>query len=306
MKKCPVCNREHGETFGSGKFCSRSCANSRKVIVETKIVCCTSCGKEIEINKRASKENVLCKECKPDKVKKIKKTKNCSWCGAIKGSCIKPHVCKKHQIIPTLIKYFGFKKETIGTEQVYVEFDRVKALLIQDYIIKQLSTVEIQKKYNCLNQRVVKVFKNFEIPIRTLSEACKLAHKNGKIDCNKLVTSLKIRTNSCYKSGWHTTWSGEQVFLRSSYELDYAKQLDKEKIEYEVESLRIPYWDSNLLKQRLAIPDFYLLETNTIVEIKSLYTYDSQNMRDRVKAFLENNYNFKLILNKKEVLYSDF
>jgi len=46
---------------------------------------------------------------------------------------------------------------------------------------------------------------------------------------------------------------------------------------------------------------FYLPDTNTIVEIKSNYTLDEQNMRDKFKAYKEHGYIYKLILNKKEL-----
>lgn len=55
------------------------------------------------------------------------------------------------------------------------------------------------------------------------------------------------------------------------------------------------------MKQRVAIPDFYLPESNTIVEIKSDYTYDKQNMDDKIKAYKEHGYKYKLILEKEEV-----
>ena len=52
---------------------------------------------------------------------------------------------------------------------------------------------------------------------------------------------------------------------------------------------------------RVAIPDFYIPNTNTIVEIKSTYTLDVQNMKDKVKKYKELGYDFKLILNHQEV-----
>lgn len=52
---------------------------------------------------------------------------------------------------------------------------------------------------------------------------------------------------------------------------------------------------------RVAIPDFYIPSTNTIVEIKSTYTLDVQNMKDKVKKYKELGYDFKLILNHQEV-----
>ena len=88
--------------------------------------------------------------------------------------------------------------------------------------------------------------------------------------------------------------------MRSSYELDYAKQLDEQQIDYEVEFKHIKYWDSQKEEYRCAIPDFYLPETNTIVEIKSDYTLDIQNMKDKFKAYKELGYNTKLICEHKE------
>ena len=48
-------------------------------------------------------------------------------------------------------------------------------------------------------------------------------------------------------------------------------------------------------KTRVAIPDFYIPSLNMIVEIKSCWTYDEQNMKDRVKAYKKLGYNFKLV-----------
>ena len=93
--------------------------------------------------------------------------------------------------------------------------------------------------------------------------------------------------------------------MRSSYEIEFANLLDENKILYEVEALRINYFDTQRQYERIAIPDFYLPETNTIVEIKSRWTLDLVNMLDKVKEYNENGYDFKLILDHKEVdIYS--
>ena len=60
--KCEKCGKIHNGLFGSGKFCSRSCANSRIVKEGTKLTNCINCNKEITVNKFAS--NSLCNECK--------------------------------------------------------------------------------------------------------------------------------------------------------------------------------------------------------------------------------------------------
>lgn len=70
-----------------------------------------------------------------------------------------------------------------------------------------------------------------------------------------------------------------------------------------METLRIRYFNTRKNREAVAIPDFYLKESNTIVEIKSEYTYIQQDMIDRVIAYKQLGYNFKLIL--EHVEYTD-
>lgn len=49
----------------------------------------------------------------------------------------------------------------------------------------------------------------------------------------------------------------------------------------------------------MAIPDFYIPSENKIVEIKSDWTYDEQNMKDRIKAYKKHGYTVDVILEHK-------
>ena len=129
------------------------------------------------------------------------------------------------------------------------------------------------------------------IPKRNLSDANKLS----------ILNKDKYVSLYCYNKQWHTTWNNKEVYLRSSYELDYAKELDNKQIDYDVEFKRIKYWDSQRNEYRCAIPDFYIPSTNTIVEIKSTWTLDKQNMKDKMKAYQDLGYNFKLICDHNEI-----
>lgn len=113
----------------------------------------------------------------------------------------------------------------------------------------------------------------------------------------------KTRQNHKFKSGQHTAWNGRVVEYHSSYELDYCHILDEQHIDYTCETLNITYWDTRLNKYRVAIPDFFLIEEKTLVEIKSSYTYDYQNMVDKSLQYKKLGYNFKLILNHQEYDY---
>lgn len=81
------------------------------------------------------------------------------------------------------------------------------------------------------------------------------------------------------------------------------KELDRERIEYYTEPFRIQYFDTEEEIIRIAIPDFYIPSTNTIVEVKSEYTYNRQNMIDKVKSYRELGYDFKLLY--EHIMYDD-
>ena len=68
-----------------------------------------------------------------------------------------------------------------------------------------------------------------------------------------------------------------------------------------IEQTKIEYFDTLLNKTRIAIPDFYLPDTNEIVEIKSDFTLDIQEMLDKFGAYKNLGYIPKLILEHKEV-----
>ena len=302
---CQTCSKEFTEKYSeysNGNFCSKKCAAqySQKQIKGTKIVKCITCGKEIKVDIRASDKVCKCDNCKKSSYKLRKKyyynngiliKKVCKICG--QEECQRKDICKKHRIFPSLIKYFGFDKSKIGTIKVYEEFERIKNMLEEDYQNQKLSIPELLIKYH---HNDIRNFNKILNSIGTIKRDLSHAQNNA-------IIKGKPRGNCVnqYKCGWHTTWNNKQVFYRSSYELDYAKELDEKKVDYEVEKLRILYWDSEKQKQRVAIPDFYLSETNEIVEIKSSWTYDEINMKDKFKAYIEHGYKPKLILEHKEI-----
>jgi hypothetical protein len=137
------------------------------------------------------------------------------------------------------------------------------------------------------------ILKQLGVKTRNIQEALKIAVEENRV---KLPHGSNL-----YRHGWHTTWMGTEIYYRSSYELDFAKELDKNHIQYDTECLRIKYWDSSLKEYRCAIPDFFLPETNEIIEIKSCYTYIEQEMIDKFKEYKKLGYTPKLILDHKEM-----
>jgi hypothetical protein len=197
--------------------------------------------------------------------------------------------CKKFVYYKKLFEKFGFLDKNLKEVN-----KKTLEIICEEYFINNLSLIELKNKYGVMYNTIHFYLKKNDINLRNLTDSLNLAYLTGR---------LSVKSDVRYKQGWHKTWDGKQVFYHSSYELEYAKKLDEQKISYEMESLRIRYFDTQKNKERIAIPDFYIPSTNTIIEIKSNHTLDEQNMLDRVSEFKKLGFNFKLILEGLEKIY---
>lgn len=208
--------------------------------------------------------------------------------------------CKEHnfQQLIGFVNHLGFNPIVLGTNKIFGEFERVREMIRNLYWDKKLSILELGKLFNYKDGDIfvmpVSVLNNLNIPRRNFSDAQSIALLENRKD----IPGSNVLNNN---QGWHKTWTGDEMFLRSSYEFDYAKELDNNKIRYEVEDIRIEYTDTILNQIRIAIPDFYLPDTNEIVEIKSDFTLDIQEMLDKFDAYKKLGYNVKLILEHEEI-----
>jgi hypothetical protein len=271
------------------RFCSSFCASQYSSSFnnpdELKLSECVSCGKFIKIKKRASTKNSKCGDC----CNKIKINK-CKCCRNL--SCEDKRCYKFLRGRKNIFKKLGFNFNHLGSDNFHSEYDRICELLEREY--GSSSMVEIGEKYDINYQTIWTLMKDMKIKARNTSESLRMAIEKGRL----ILPETEIYP---YKSGHHTTWLGDKIWFRSSYELDFCNKLDKEKISYKVEPVRIKYWDSQSNIERIAIPDFLLLDTNTIVEIKSSYTYNEINMKDKFKSYRKNGYNCKLILDGRTI-----
>jgi len=82
--------------------------------------------------------------------------------------------------------------------------------------------------------------------------------------------------------GYHTTWDGKYVFLRSKAEFIYARKLDYDRIPYLLEVIT---YEVNGVKYK---PDFFIYDEydnlNAIVEIKGYLTVNSYKVEKLKKV----------------------
>ena len=331
-KRCLYCNAPISYERKLAKFCNSSCAakynNHNRVVTEAqkektsktikskpiREVKCCKCGR-ITYSNSTNYHNVLCDNCRDinrPKHPKCRETnsskyrKHCRWCGAEKGKCKHPEICKLHQVITrSLIPNFEFDPSTIGTERIYEEFTRVKDMLNELYWNQHLSLQEIKDKFPLCTKDLSglkKLLNSIGIKLRTKKQAVSNFIKQHP---DRAITQLGSNGNYQFKSGWHTTWNNKKIFYRSSDELNFALQLDEKKSNYEVEKIRIFYYDTQKQCERLAIVDFYLPDTNELIEIKGFRWYSEtikQNMRDKFVAYKKAGYIPHLIVNNSEMV----
>ena len=282
MPICELCGKHHNGMYGSGRFCSSFCAHSK------------SGTKTKEIREKISKGL----NAYHIKTNTVKKPRLCKCCG--KPNCKNP-ICHSAFMngngIKTLIK-LGFNINTFGSSKVFNEYKRIQKQLKIDYLIKKLSYNEICAKYNIASSRTITLLLNFfKIKRRSFSEAIRLSYAKGTLKLSK--TTLNNISKTKFKHGYHTDWLGNIHFYRSSLEEFVMKKLDDKKYIYKTEALNIRYLDSVKNTYRCAFPDIFLPEFNIIIEIKSYYTYNQQNMIDKAKAYRKLGYTFYLYINNK-------
>lgn len=197
----------------------------------------------------------------------------------------------RFRTIKLLSETFGI---LLGYKETIEKLDDARSLLHDAYHLEQLSSKEIKDKFgfSCSVSHIPNLLKSLKIPRRSLSESRKLSLLLNKSD---MPTGSNL-----YKSGWFIDQFGNEHYHRSSYELNFYEFLNNSNIKFLSEPLRIEYYDTQMNQTRIAIPD--ILIGNRIIEIKSNYTYDKQNMIDKIQVYFEKGYEFSLILEHKEYI----
>lgn len=266
-KICKKCQQAHTK---NGDFCSRSCSNSRgprtedfKIKVKEKLLK----GEVCKIHYSEITGRVISKD---NPVRSF-------WDSHSKGRFIKK-----------ISVWFSIPLGSFPETENQLEI--IKTKLADLYHIQGFSSVEIKEYFDIPlpDGHMPAFLKQFGIPLRTNSES-----QTAYIFRNGINYS-----QTKYKTGWHVDWRGISHFYRSSYELKFYEHLDSKKINYQTESMRIKYFDSKEQKIRVAIPDV-IINNKLIVEIKSLYTLDSENMNDKFLAYKKHGFRPMLVLNHK-------
>ena len=215
-------------------------------------------------------------------IRKIAKEKCCSFCG------IRYNLIKNNIPIRTMSEADIGRKHTEQTKNkitnkqkgisknIPFRYKISKEWLFQKYIIERNSTKFIANLLNCSSGVIIQRLNWFDIPIRTMAESQKGKYNSmyGK-PCSNIKKILYNGIGMC-----------------SSWEVEYAKYLDKNNIKWLYEPKRFYFKDCTYL------PDFYLPETDTYIEIKGWWRGDGKK---KIKRFKEQypKQNIKILMKKE-------
>lgn len=294
------------------KFCTQSCAasyNNNKRSVEgwkrsaesklktsqtikskpTKLLPCLKCGTLVTVASTTRK--ILCNNCR--RTCKYKYEHTYKYTPKLKD--VNKRAAHYIFTYPGLCKLIGVCIDDVCESNISDVFSRICNKLKSMYLDEQMSVGYIHKQINVKINAINNILRyDCKIKFRTNQEANKLSILYAR---KPIIENPYIH----HQRGWLQAWNGKNVYYRSSYEKEYIEQLNNQHVDFDTEAIRILYFDTKKNRQRVAIPDIYISSTNTLVEIKSNYTLDLQNMKDKFTAYNDAGYNCKLILEHKEV-----
>jgi len=228
-----------------------------------KILCsCDVCGNEKEI-----KYNNYCKYINDDNIY------TCNICNLEKRriTCIEMYgvdnVSKNEDIKKKVKKSMKENNTDYGFRS-----QQYKDTLMKNYGVTNPSNslnVQLKKEKTC--------FKNYGVKYPA---QCYEIYKKQQ-DAGLVLTS--------HESGLYYRGSYEKHFIDFCIDKNIKIENFKGSIDY--------YFDG---KNRKYFPDFLIKETNTVIEIKSSYTYECKKEQNEAKkiATINSGYNFKFIINK--------
>ena len=120
------------------------------------------------------------------------------------------------------------------------------------------------------------------------------------IDCANSEVCRKYKHTRC-----HITWDKKKVFYSHTDELKFAIKLDVLKTRYEVNALQIIYYDYLSNKEKVSIPNFYLPDDNTIIEVRNEKNYNKSEIYDKFTQYIINGYESLLVYDLTHILTID-
>ena len=196
--------------------------------------------------------------------------------------------------------------------------------LFNRYWKDKISVNKIAKEYMVSKFLIYKWMEKMEIPTRTIGEGVSIAqtgikhnkewneaisngHNNMKPELKKKIIESVLKYNINYgdrsRGG---TRDDLGIYVRSGWEANICRYYNFIKIKWEYESTTYYFNDSPIIKNKIRkgtlsyTPDFRLIDSNTLIEIKGFFRSKDITKLKRFKKYYPNEFNrLKFIIYNK-------
>ncbi len=227
-----------------------------------------------------------------------------------------PKICRKnHSIIRNMkasqtLKRLGELK--LLPQQTESRRLREKRLMRIRRVLRKLARegrlnhqIESKVKKSVRFKKIAETLKRLavqkKLPIQNLSEEAKMefGKKISRILKRKFRNG-EIKLNDWGKKYKYRSLRNGEINLRSKWERETAKFLDKYDFNWEYEDLAITYYDRERKLFRSTVPDFHIPAFNLFIEVKGNGEIKSQNTQDKLKGIRQQGYKIELF-GKKQI-----
>lgn len=223
--------------------------------------------------------------------------------------CKKNHSEKRNRRAALSLKKLGEKgllpqqiEPQYLKEKRYREIRKsLRRLASQKRLPQQIESSELKaKRILRIKNTLTKLAKDGKLKLQNMTQKERKAYgRKMSISLKKAVAEGRVKPNL---GGFRTPYqrlNGESIILRSKWELEVAKLLDKLNVVWEYEPFYLKYFNTEKRLMSNTLPDFYLPEQNLLIEVKGA-SISLPSTKDKMRWMHKLGYNV-LLIGRKEI-----
>ncbi len=177
----------------------------------------------------------------------------------------------------------------------------LKRLAKEGKLNHQIESIKKRKeRHKKISETLKKLAKQHKLKLQNLTakERKEFGRKIAKA-LKKAVAEGRVKPNlGGFKTKYQRT-NGKLLMLRSRWEAEVAKLLDKLNVTWQYEPFYVKYFNTEKRLMSNTLPDFYIPEQNLIIEVKGA-SISLPKTKDKIRWLHKQGYNV-LLIGRKEI-----
>ena len=179
----------------------------------------------------------------------------------------------------------------------------LRKLAVEKRLPQQIESSESKAiRIQRIKETLIKLAKQGKLKLQNMTDKERREYgRRMSISLKKAVAEGRVKPNL---GGFKTPYkrlNGESIVLRSKWEAEVAKLLDKLNVSWQYEPFYVKYFNTEKKLMSNTLPDFYLPEQNLIIEVKGA-SITLTKTRDKIRWLHKQGYNV-LLIGRKEIKF---